>query len=143
VAIFAAANKARYAKQVIRFDFNNPIDALFVAVTDNNWFNLLASRRGTDEVSFWRPSSQQHLLSVEPARRAVIDVSLRGLMLTQPIHDKFHALRLRGMAEAFREQQESTDLQRLGFEERLGLLIDRQWNWRANRALERRLRNAR
>lgn len=62
-------------------------------------------------------------------------------MLTQPIHDKLHTLRLRGMAEAFREQQESTDLQRLSFEDRLGLLIDRQWNWRTNRALERRLRN--
>jgi DNA replication protein DnaC len=47
------------------------------------------------------------------------------------------------MAEAFREQQESADSQRLSFEERLGLLIDRQWNWRANRALDRRLRNAR
>ena len=92
------------------------------------------------------PAARRQLLEqcfVKPPRRAVIDVSLRGLMLTQPIHDKFHALRLRGMAEAFREQQESTDLQRLGFEERLGLLIDRQWNWRANRALERRLRNAR
>ncbi len=31
----------------------------------------------------------------------------------------------------------------LSFEERLGLLIDRQWNWRQNRALERRLRNGR
>ena len=52
-------------------------------------------------------------------------------------------MRLRGMAEAFREQQESADSQRLSFEERLGLLIDRQWNWRENRALERRLRNGR
>ena len=52
-------------------------------------------------------------------------------------------MRLRGMAEAFREQQESADTQRLSFEERLGLLIDRQWNWRQNRALERRLRNGR
>jgi DNA replication protein DnaC len=47
------------------------------------------------------------------------------------------------MAEAFREQQQDVDVQRLSFEERLGLLIDRQWNWRENRALERRLRNAR
>jgi DNA replication protein DnaC len=31
----------------------------------------------------------------------------------------------------------------LSFEERLGLLVDRQWNWRQNRALERRLRNGR
>ena len=61
-------------------------------------------------------------------------------MLTQPTIDKLIGMRLRGMAEAFHEQQESTDLQRLSFEERLGLLIDRQWNWRENRALERRLR---
>ncbi len=64
-------------------------------------------------------------------------------MLTQPTIEKLLAMRLRGMAEAFREQQESADSQRLSFEERLGLLIDRQWNWRQNRALERRLRNGR
>jgi DNA replication protein DnaC len=64
-------------------------------------------------------------------------------MLTQPTLEKLIAMRLRGMAEAFREQQESADSQRLSFEERLGLLIDRQWNWRQNRALERRLRHGR
>jgi len=64
-------------------------------------------------------------------------------MLTQPTLDKLMAMRLRGMAEAFREQQETADSQRLSFEERLGLLIDRQWNWRQNRALERRLRQGR
>ncbi len=64
-------------------------------------------------------------------------------MLTQPTIEKLMSMRLRGMAEAFREQQESADSQRLSFEERLGLLIDRQWNWRENRALERRLRNGR
>jgi DNA replication protein DnaC len=64
-------------------------------------------------------------------------------MLTQPTLDKLMAMRLRGMAEAFREQLEAADSQQLSFEERLGLLIDRQWNWRENRALERRLRNGR
>lgn len=64
-------------------------------------------------------------------------------MLTQPTIEKLMAMHLRGMAEAFRQQQESADVQRLSFEERLGLLIDRQWNWRQNRALERRLRNGR
>lgn len=64
-------------------------------------------------------------------------------MLTQPTIDKLVAMRLRGMAESFREQQESADAQRLSFEERLGLLIDRQWTWRENRALERRLRTGR
>jgi DNA replication protein DnaC len=64
-------------------------------------------------------------------------------MLTQPTIEKLTAMRLRGMVDAFREQQESPDVQQLSFEERLGLLIDRQWNWRQNRALERRLRNGR
>ena len=64
-------------------------------------------------------------------------------MLTQPTIEKLHAMRLRGMAEAFQEQQQNANLQTLSFEERLGLLIDRQWNWRQNRALERRLRNGR
>ena len=64
-------------------------------------------------------------------------------MLTQPTIEKLTAMRLRGMVEAFREQQESPDTQQLSFEERLGLLIDRQWSWRQNRALERRLRNGR
>jgi hypothetical protein len=64
-------------------------------------------------------------------------------MLTQPTIEKLCAMRLRRMAEAFREQQQEPDGQRLSFEERLGLLIDRQRNWRENRALDRRLRNAR
>jgi DNA replication protein DnaC len=64
-------------------------------------------------------------------------------MLNQPTTDKLITMRLRGMAEALREQQESADAQRLSFEERLGMLIDRQWNWRENRALDRRLRNGR
>ena len=61
-------------------------------------------------------------------------------MLIQPTIEKLCTMRLRGMAEAFRQQQEDANIHSLSFEERLGLLIDRQWNWRENRALERRLR---
>lgn len=64
-------------------------------------------------------------------------------MLTQPAIEKLYAMRLRGMAEAFREQQEKADYQQLSFEERFGMLIDRQWHWRENRALDRRLRSGR
>jgi hypothetical protein len=46
-------------------------------------------------------------------------------------------MRLRGMAEAFAQQQQDANIHSLSFEERLGLLIDRQWNWRQNRALDR------
>jgi hypothetical protein len=61
-------------------------------------------------------------------------------MLTQPTIEKLYTMRLSGMAEAFQQQQEDANIHVLSFEERLGLLIDRQWNWRQNRALERRLR---
>src|SRR3989441_5679178 len=64
-------------------------------------------------------------------------------MLTQPTIEKLCAMRLRGMAEAFQQQQQDATIHSLSFEERLGLLIDRQWNWRQNRALERRLRDGR
>jgi IstB-like ATP binding protein len=64
-------------------------------------------------------------------------------MLLQPTIEKLCALRLRGMAEAFEQQQQDANIHSLSFEERLGLLIDRQWNWRQNRALDRRLRNGR
>ena len=64
-------------------------------------------------------------------------------MLIQPTIEKLCAMRLRGMAEAFQQQQQDANIHSLSFEERLGLLIDRQWNWRQNRALDRRLRNGR
>src|ERR1039458_8930878 len=64
-------------------------------------------------------------------------------MLIQPTIEKLYAMRLRGMAEAFQQQQEDANIHSLSFEERLGLLIDRQWNWCQNRALDRRLRNGR
>jgi hypothetical protein len=59
-------------------------------------------------------------------------------MLTQQTVEKLHTLRLRGMAEAFREQEQDPEIHRLSFEERLGLLVDRQWNWKHHQALERR-----
>ena len=64
-------------------------------------------------------------------------------MLNQQTTEKLHTMRLRGMAEAFTQQQEEPQTMQLSFEERFGLLVDRQWNWRQNRALERRLRDAR
>lgn len=64
-------------------------------------------------------------------------------MLNQPTIEKLCAMRMRGMAEALQQQMQEPNIHQLSFEERLGLLIDRQWEWRQNRALERRLRNAR
>ena len=63
-------------------------------------------------------------------------------MLTQPTFDKLNHLKLYGMANAFRTQLEISDAQQLSFEERFALLVDEQFTWRENRALEHRLRNA-
>ena len=63
-------------------------------------------------------------------------------MLNQQTIEKLYAMRMRGMAEAFTQQQEDPQTTQLSFEERFALLVDRQWNWRQNRALERRLRDA-
>src|SRR6266545_3927975 len=64
-------------------------------------------------------------------------------MLNQQTIEKLYAMRMRGMAEAFTQQQEDPQSTQLSFEERFALLVDRQWNWRQNRALERRLRDGR
>lgn len=64
-------------------------------------------------------------------------------MLNEQTMEKLRVLRMRGMAEAFAQQREDPGNNQLSFEERFGLLVDRQWNWRQNNALERRLRDAR
>ncbi len=39
---------------------------LYVAVTDNDWFALHASKTGVDEVNFWRPSPEAKFKALEP-----------------------------------------------------------------------------
>src|SRR3981081_4410141 len=64
-------------------------------------------------------------------------------MLNQPTIEKLHAMKMFGMADAFRTQLETAENSQLSFEERFALLVDRQWLWKENRALSRRLRAAR
>ena len=64
-------------------------------------------------------------------------------MLTHPIIDKLRALRLNAMAHALEEQMQSPDIDSLSFEERFGLLVDREATDRENRRLKTRLRKAR
>jgi DNA replication protein DnaC len=63
-------------------------------------------------------------------------------MLNQPTIEKLRAMKLHGWADAFREQLETADSSQLSFEERFGLLVDRQWTWKEGRALTRRLQLA-
>jgi len=63
-------------------------------------------------------------------------------MLKPPMMEKLLAMRLQGMAEALKAQEQDPAARELSFLERLGLLVDQQWNWRENQALGRRLKNA-
>ena len=63
-------------------------------------------------------------------------------MLATQTLDKLQALRLEGMAQALTEQRQQNDLAAVSFEDRLALLVERQWLWRENRGLAIRLKNA-
>jgi len=63
-------------------------------------------------------------------------------MLYAQTLDKLRALRLEGMADALEEQRRQSGMTELDFEERLGLLVERQWLWKENRGLATRLKTA-
>ena len=63
-------------------------------------------------------------------------------MLQEPMMEKLAALRLQGMLEALKAQEQDSASAELSFLERLGLLVDQQWTWRENQALARRLSTA-
>jgi len=63
-------------------------------------------------------------------------------MLNEQTMEKLTALKLNGMADAFKEQLEQPDIHQLSFEERFGLLVDRHWTWKEDRRMKRLLRNA-
>jgi IstB-like ATP binding protein len=60
-------------------------------------------------------------------------------MLTHPTLEKLQSLKLTGMVKGLEEQLRMTGLDDLGFEERLGLLVDREVTERASRRLKNRL----
>lgn len=64
-------------------------------------------------------------------------------MLTHPTLDKLRTLHLSGMLKALLEQQQLPEIDAFGFEERLGLLADRELTEREQRRLLARLRQAR
>lgn len=63
-------------------------------------------------------------------------------MLNQPLMEKLLAMRLHGMLEALKAQEQERAMNELSFLERLALLVDQQWSWRENQALRRRLKAA-
>jgi DNA replication protein DnaC len=63
-------------------------------------------------------------------------------VLSIPTLEKLKALKLYGMVRGFEEQTASSDYQNLTFDERLGLLVDREKGERENRQLKSRLNQA-
>ena len=63
-------------------------------------------------------------------------------MLQEPMMEKLTAMRLLGMVDALKAQEQDPASRELSFIERLCLLVDCQWTWRENQALSRRLHSA-
>ena len=63
-------------------------------------------------------------------------------MLIHPTLTKLEQLKFTGMATALKEQLNTTDIKQFSFEERLGLMIDREITERDNRKVTNRLRRA-
>jgi len=63
-------------------------------------------------------------------------------MLTHPIMEKLQAMNFYGMRKAFEDQLEMADIGKLSFEERFGLLVDREKTEREDRRLKIRLQKA-
>ncbi len=63
-------------------------------------------------------------------------------MMNHPLLDQLQKLRFNGMYKALQDQTQITDSQSMSFEERLGLMIDREITERENRRLQSLLRKA-
>lgn len=96
------------------------------------------------------PLAQQNLPPAarrthQPARPRLLPLTCkRNLeMLPNPTLDKLQTLRLHGMIKALNEQQATPDINDLSFDERLGLMVDRELTERENTRLTTRLKAAR
>jgi len=63
-------------------------------------------------------------------------------MLNEQTFDRLYTMKLLGMAEGFKEQLEQASFHDLPFDERFGILVDRQWIWKENNRLKRLLKEA-
>ena len=64
-------------------------------------------------------------------------------MIRQSTLDKLHEMRLSAMADAFENQcAAAATYQNLSFEDRFGMLVDREWEKRKNSKLQKLIRNA-
>ena len=63
-------------------------------------------------------------------------------MLHQPTIEKLIHLRLQGMVDGLEAIEQDETARDLSFEDKLALIVDRQFTWRQNLAFQQRLRRA-
>ena len=63
-------------------------------------------------------------------------------MLIEHTITRLNDMRLTGMSEAYSSQRERPNIQELSFDERFGMLVDREWACRQDRRLSRLLKEA-
>lgn len=63
-------------------------------------------------------------------------------MLIEQTLEKMNAMKLSGMAESLKQQLSSSQHSTLSFDERLGLMVDTEWNYREKRKVTSRLKAA-
>jgi DNA replication protein DnaC len=63
-------------------------------------------------------------------------------MLLEPTINKLQAMKLTGMVEALEEQRRTAEMASWSFEDRLAMLVERQWLWKENRTMKTRLKFA-
>jgi len=64
-------------------------------------------------------------------------------MIIEETIQKMLELKMHGMAKATREILEAASTQQLPFEDKLGIIVDREWSERDNRRVSRRIKEAR
>ena len=63
-------------------------------------------------------------------------------MMNEQTLTKLHEMKLNGMAEAYKEQAENKDFQKMSFEDRLSLLVDLEFSRRRSNKLQRLIKAA-
>ena len=88
----------------------------------------------------FNPMTVKNLIQIAHATNN--DDERKNAMLNEQTFDKLHSMKLIGMAEGFKEQLEQSSFRDLSFEERFGMLVERQWSWKENKRLSRFLKEA-
>jgi putative restriction endonuclease len=102
-------------------------NALFVAVTDSEWFGLHASKSQVDEVNFWRPSPEATFKALQPGELLLYKLhSPDNFIAGGGFFTKFLQLPVNLAWDSFREANGVRSLremrERIGFYRRMAML---------------------